>query len=362
MIRVGLVVPRSGRYKQVGDDLNNGFQLYLKLHSNKLGGHPIEVTTADEGETADSAKAAVDKLVKQSSAQVLTGVASSTAMTAIRDQVEAAQTPLVGSNASPTALGSVKYIWRTSYVNSDPGTALGGYVAQYLTTQNKAPVYVLYDDTPGSRDGLNGFITAYTGVAGHPDVATDPVQVPLFSNPGTSLTPYLDAIRTSPAKAVVAFFQGTSAVHFVKAYRAANLSQTVFAPGFLTEGDVLKQQGDAANGIYTSLNYSPDLDNAANRVFASEYQASYNTPPSTYAMASYDAAAVLDKALGLAGNDLTSQSINAALGRVGEIDSPRGNWQFNQSRTPLQKWYLRQVRRDGALLSNVLLSDLATLG
>jgi branched-chain amino acid transport system substrate-binding protein len=78
-------------------------------------------------------------------------------------------------------------------------------------------------------------------------------------------------------------------------------------------------------------------------------------------MASYDAGAVLTSALQLAGSDLSPQSINAAIGQIGEIDSPRGTWQFNQNRTPLQTWYLRQVRPDGAVLSNVLLSDLATL-
>jgi branched-chain amino acid transport system substrate-binding protein len=79
-------------------------------------------------------------------------------------------------------------------------------------------------------------------------------------------------------------------------------------------------------------------------------------------MASYDAAQVLDKAIGLAGKNVTPQQINLMLGKVGQIDSPRGSWQFNQSRTPQQRWYLREVRRDGQVLSNVLISDLATLG
>jgi len=109
------------------------------------------------------------------------------------------------------------------------------------------------------------------------------------------------------------------------------------------------------------MNYAPDLDNGANRIFASEYQKAYNAPPSTYAMASYDAAAVLDKALELA-IDLTSQSVNIALSKIGQIDSPRGSWQFNQSRTPLQRWYLRQVRKEGQVLTNALLGDLAMLG
>ncbi len=84
--------------------------------------------------------------------------------------------------------------------------------------------------------------------------------------------------------------------------------------------------------------------------------------PSTYAMASYDAAAVLDKALALAAGDLAPQTINTALTDIGQIDSPRGAWQFNQTRTPLQRWYLRQVRREGQALSNALLGDLAMLG
>ncbi len=63
--------------------------------------------------------------------------------------------------------------------------------------------------------------------------------------------------------------------------------------------DELEEQ-EAAK-IYTALNYSPDLDNAANRRFASAYRKRYNATPTTYAMASYDAAQVLDTAIRLAG-------------------------------------------------------------
>ncbi len=79
-------------------------------------------------------------------------------------------------------------------------------------------------------------------------------------------------------------------------------------------------------------------------------------------MASYDAAQVLDKAIGAAGPTPTPQTVNQALSRVGQIDSPRGPWQFNQPRTPQQRWYLREVRRDGQLLSNVMISELNVLG
>lgn len=39
-IKIGLVVPQSGLFKTIGDELTNGFQLYLSLSGNHLGGRP----------------------------------------------------------------------------------------------------------------------------------------------------------------------------------------------------------------------------------------------------------------------------------------------------------------------------------
>ena len=75
-----------------------------------------------------------------------------------------------------------------------------------------------------------------------------------------------------------------------------------------------------------------------------------------------DAAQVLDKGIRIAGKDLDPLQLNLALGKVGQVDSPRGPWQFNQPRTPQQKWYLRRVQLDGQVLSNVMINELATLG
>ncbi len=155
---------------------------------------------------------------------------------------------------------------------------------------------------------------------------------------------------------------GEGAAAFFRAYRGAGMTAPLYMPGFVTEGAALKDLGDTAAGVYTSMNYSADLDNEANRMFVAEYQKAYNSVPSTYAVASYDAGTVLDKALTLAGGDISPQSINAGLSRVGQIDSPRGTWQFNQSRRPLQRWYLRQVRKFGQVYANVQLGDLAMLG
>jgi branched-chain amino acid transport system substrate-binding protein len=79
-------------------------------------------------------------------------------------------------------------------------------------------------------------------------------------------------------------------------------------------------------------------------------------------VAAWDAAAVLDKAIKACRDKVTADEVNLKVGRVGMITSPRGIFQFNQTRTPQQKWYLREVRNDGPVLVNALITELATLG
>jgi branched-chain amino acid transport system substrate-binding protein len=125
---------------------------------------------------------------------------------------------------------------------------------------------------------------------------------------------------------------------------------------------VLDAQGEAALGVFTSMNYSPDLDNELNTAFVADYEAKTGAKPTTYAMATYDAAKVLDMAVEKAGDEVTSETINAAIGELGEIESPRGTWQFNDNGTPIQMWYLREVQQTDNGLANVRVAELGTLG
>ncbi|MFI1196919.1 ABC transporter substrate-binding protein [Micromonospora sp. NPDC020750] len=361
-VKIGLIAPQSGGYKAIGDEVLNGFQLYLTLHDQQLGGHPVTLLTADEGDNATTGKAAVDNLLKQG-ALALTGVVNSAVMVGIRDIVEKARVPLVGSNASPKSLQSVVYIWRTSYVLDEPGRALGPYMAQRLPAGSR--ISIIAPDNLGSRDVIQGLQAQFSSAGAADPRISDPV---IWADPTTTpgSTTYAADIRKALSRkpdAIFCHFAGPAAVQFIKQLHRERYTGPIYATGFLTEGTVLSEVQEAeARNIVTALNYSADLNNTANRTFASAYRKTHGTSPTTYAMASYDAAQVLDKAIRLAGPDPTSQQVNLAMGKIGQIDSPRGAWQFNQPRTPQQKWYLRKVQRDGRLLSNVLINELATLG
>ncbi|WDZ85951.1 ABC transporter substrate-binding protein [Micromonospora cathayae] len=358
-IKIGLVAPRAGGYKPIGDEILNGFQLFLDLNDQRLGNRPVTLLTADEGENATTGKAAVDGLLQQG-VTALTGVVNSSVMVGIRDTVEQARVPLVGSDASPATLQSVVYIWRTSYVLDEPGRALGRYLRQRLPQGDQ--IVIIAPENVGSLDVVKGFTQEFG--ESDPRLAGEPIWTRFATDPGSGFfaADIQRALARNP-NAVFCFYAGPAAVQFIKQLRGTGYRGPIYAPGFLTEGSVLTEIKPAeATNILTSLNYSADLNNAANRRFAAAYRKTHNASPTTYAMASYDAAQVLDKAIRLAGPDANAQQVNLALGKVGQIDSPRGPWQFNQPRTPQQKWYLRRVQLDGQVLANTLVSELATLG
>jgi branched-chain amino acid transport system substrate-binding protein len=171
--------------------------------------------------------------------------------------------------------------------------------------------------------------------------------------------PFLSQIRQSGAGAVFCFFAGAEAVRFVQQYSQFGLKQTtpLYGSGFLTEGGVLTAQADAAVGVRTSLFYSDRLDNPANRSFVDSYRAAYQAVPTCYSVSTWDAAAVLNRALGTA-TTLDGDAVSAALGQAGAIDdSPRGSWSFD-GQSPKQMMYLRTVEGTPGQLSNAVTADL----
>src|SRR5947209_1279744 len=357
-LKVGLLAALSGTYAAVGQDLRDGFQLYLDTHGGKLGGHPVSLVIGDEGDGPATAVQAATKMVKDDRIVALTGVVGGGSVAALVPLLDQAKITLVGSNGRPQ-LKDVAREWHTSFLSDEPGAAIANYVHERIP----GTVFAIGPDYQGGWDELRGFTDAFGKAGGQ--LANRDGKATFTPFPATTnFTPYFAQIKASGAKAVYCFYAGTAAVDFVKQYAQSDVKDLpLFAAGFLTEGGVLAAQGPAARNIYSVLNYSPDLDNAANRTFTAAWRARHDSAPTTYAMASYDAGAVLDRAIGAAGPDPTPEAINAAIGGIGQIDSPRGAWEFSRStHAPIQKWYLRQVRPDGRALSNTVVESLLTLG
>ncbi len=357
-VKIGLLVSLSGTYQSVGTDMRDGFQLYLETHGGTFGGRTVDLVIGDEGDGAPTAVPAATKLIQSDQVVALAGVVGGGSVAGIAPLLAENEVPLVGSNGRPN-LPDPAWLWTTSFLSVEPGRAIAEYVMEHVG----GPVFAIGPDYQGGYDELRGFTDEFARIGGelaNPDGKTLFTPFPTTTN----FLPYFSQIKASGAAAVYTFYAGKAAIDFVTQYRQSDIADLPLYGAFLTEGSVLQAQGDAAMGILNVLNYSPDLDNAANREFVAQWSTRHpDRQPTTFAMASYDAAAVLDLAIGTIDGAVTSRAINDAIATVGEIYSPRGPWQFNlTTHAPVQRWYLREVRNDGAVLANVLVEELATLG
>lgn len=358
-VKIGLLVPTSGVYTTLGNDLKQGFELYLDQNGGQLGGRDVKIVTADEGNGADTGVPSGQRLVNRDNVDIITGIVASPTAVGVRDLVHEAEVPLVIANAGFNALtgkdGS-PFVWRTSFANRDDNFAFG----QWLATQPEIPggVFLLGSDYNAGHEQIGGFRDAFT--AGGGTIAGE-----IFTPFGTTtdFQPFLARARDSGAGAVYAFYAGQEAVTFVRQYAEFGLAGEIplFSSGNLTEGPALEAQGDAALGIKTVFHYSSELDTPVNRKFVTAYREVYDQIPSTFAVQAYDAAYVLDEAIGRLDGRITGKRLVAALGRIGTIDSPRGEWRFSDGHNPDQNYYLREVREVDGVLVNAVLEDLGPI-
>jgi branched-chain amino acid transport system substrate-binding protein len=353
-VKLGLLVPLSGVYAPLGRDMRNGFELYLAQHGNKLGGKTVELVVADEGGGPDTGLPAGQKLVTRDQVAAVAGVVNSATAISLRDVVDDAKVPLIVANAGANAITGAKgspYVYRTSFSNAAVNEAFGATVAKEVAG---GKVYAMAPDYLAGQEQIAGFKKTFLAAGGR--LAGE--QYTPFGKT-QDFQPYLSAVRRSGAKAVYAFYSGAEAVSFVKQYAQFGLAGRLplYGPGFLTEGSVLAAQGDAALGVRTSLHYSTELDNPANKKFVADYTAKYGSSPTVFSVQSWDAATALDKALAKASG---GAELAKALGEIGAFeDSPRGPWRFGPNRGPDQPFYQREVRKQGAGLINAVVGELA---
>lgn len=364
-VKIGWQIPLSGTYEALGKDLANAFNLYLDTHDNKLGGRKVDIITVDETDKPESALEGANKLIKKDEVVAIAGIQSSGSYTAVAPVAQENGIPLIGAGGRPDLennkdLDGLKGLWHTSWINAQTGQS----IAPYLKENIDGPIYAIGPDYAGGYANVGGFTKEFKKLGG--ELANEDGKTTWTKFPDIKdFSPYLTKIANSDAKAVYCFYAGANAVDFVKQYAKSDAADIPLYGAFYTEGSVLKAQGKAAEGMFSTMNYSPDLDNKANRDYVTEWTKKYEGLPSVYATSAWDAAQVLDLAIGSIPKDeeVTSEAIMEAMGNLGTIKSPRGEWQMGKkTHAPIQKWYLREVQKDGGVYINKRIEDLETLG
>ncbi len=343
-VKVGMITTLSGGGAGLGIDARDGFMLAIKQSGNA----EIEVVTEDDAMKPELAVQIADKMIQSDKVDILTGIIWSNLAMAVVPNAVAQGKFYLSPNAGPSPLAGAKCdknYFNVAYQNDNFHEAMGNYAQ----TQGIKKMFILAPNYPAGTDSLNGFKRFYKGeLVG--EVYTKLGQ--------TDYAAEIAQIRDSGADSVFFFLPGGMGIAFVKQYAQSGVDIPLMGPGFSFSQDVLGAIGDAAIGAKNSASWSKDLDNPANKKFVEGFQKEYNRLPSIYAAQAYDTANLIVAAAGKA-SVKDADAFRAAL-KAADFQSVRGKFEFNTNNHPIQDIYVREVVKEGNVLTNKIIGTSLT--
>jgi len=336
-LKVGLMLPFSGTYAKLGENIASAVELLIAEKGGTLGGRAVEIVRLDDESKPENGPQNAERLVKRDAVDVLIGTVHSGVQMGIHKVVRESGTltiiPNAGANTVTRSLCAAN-VFRTSFSNWQPAHGMGLALGKKGV---KKAAWITWDYAAGKEAG-EGF---REGLEKHGGKV---VQTLTLKFPDTNFQPLLAQVPGLDIEAVGAFFAGGGAVQFVKEYKAAGLKVPLCGSGFLTEG-TLQAQGEAAEGMETALHYGDGLDSAKNKAFREAFKAKTQRDADVYAVQGYDSAQLLAVGLEAVKGDIDAEGDLYKAMRAAKIESPRGPISISPSQDVVHNIYLRRVEK-----------------
>ena len=338
-LRIGLMLPYTGTFTQLGVAIDNGFRMALQEAGGKVGGREVEFFKVDDESEPSKGVENASKLVQRDKVDVLIGTVHSGVQMGIhkvaRETGVLSIIPNAGMHAATRALCAPN-VFRTSFSNGQTTQALGKVM---VDKGHKKAVWITWKYAAGDEAG-EGFKEGFTAAGG---TIVKELGLPF---PNVEFQALLTEIASLKPDAVACFFSGGGASKFIRDYAAAGLAGKIplYGSGFLTEGLLDDELAPSAQGIMTTLHYSASLSTKRNDAFRLAYAKTYKMQPDVYAVQGYDAGLLLLQGAAAVIGDLSNKKALYAAMEGAVIDSPRGKWTMSKAHNPVQDMYLRVVK------------------
>ncbi len=339
-VKVGMITTLSGGGSGLGIDVRDGFMLAVK----QSGRDDIEVVIEDDQRKPDVAVQLADKMIQSDQVDILTGIIWSNLAMAVVPAAVNQDKIYLSPNAGPSQLagqGCNPNYFNVAWQNDNLHEAAGSYA----TSAGYKRSFILAPNYPAGQDALTGYKRYFKGeLAG--EVYTKLGQ--------TDYAAEIAQIRASDADSIFFFLPGGMGIAFMKQFADSGIDLPVVGPAFSFDQGILQAVGDAALGVKNTSQWSKDIDNPANKAFVESFQAEYGRLPSLYASQGFDTANLMISAMDKADiGDL--DAFRAAL-KEADFDSVRGDFAFASNNHPIQDIYVREVIKEGDVLTNKIVS------
>ena len=353
-LKLGLMLPYSGTFAKLGENITLAIEQLIAEKGGKLGGREVQVVKLDDESKPEKGPENAERLVKRDNVDVLVGTVHSGVQMGIHKVVRESGTLCIVPNAGAVAVTRelcARNVFRTSFTNWQPAYGMGLALGKRGV---KKAAWITWDYAAGSESGA-GFKEGLEKGGGQL------VQTLTLKFPETNFQPLLAQIAGLGVDAVGSFFAGGGAVQFVKEYKAAGIKVPLCGSGFLTEG-VLGPQGDAAEGIETALHYGDGLVNPRDQAFRKAFKERTQRDADVYAVQGYDAAQLLAIGLEAVKGNLEDEAALYKAMREARFESPRGPVSMSRSQEIVHHIYLRRAEKGENKVIGIAAENLADPG
>ena len=337
-VKIGFISTFSGPAGYFGEDLRDGFMLGLKHSEGKTGGATISVMVEDDSLNPGKGLQIANKFLTADKAAIITGVAFSNVAFVVAPRVLEANALYISPNAGPSPFAGEKChknYFVVSWQNDNPHEALG----HWANDIGYKKAFIMATNYQAGKDVLNGFKRTFAGQI------IDEVYTPMNQ---MDYATEIAKIRSLKPEMVFEFLPGGMGNNFLKQYEQSAMTKEypLLLPGTSLDEYTLAAVGDSTVGIRTTLFWTEDMDNAANKAFAADYRKTYNRTPTFFAAQAYDTAMLIASALRQTNGKVSDRDAFSAAIKAAKFDSVRGNFKFGNNNHPIQDWWGRVVVKE----------------
>ena len=236
-LRIGLYLPYSGVFANLGERVTQGLELALAEAGAAPGGRGLELLRIDSEADPSKAPERTARLVARGCEAIIGPVHSGVALGMIR-YLQGSDTALIIPNAGAAAATGefcAANIFRTSFTNWQPAWPMGRLLAERGI---RRAVSISWSYAAG-EESVAGFRQGFEEGGG------EVVREILAPFPTVEFQSYMPELAAAEADAVYAFFSGASAVQFVKQYHEAGLRERLplYGVGFSDRGHSCRSGG-----------------------------------------------------------------------------------------------------------------------
>ncbi len=349
-IRVGFITILTGPLASPGKEMENGITLFLSQHQNTLAGRRVELTVVDSGGQPAGTLAKARELVEQRKVHVIIGPLAAFEAYAIAPYINAQRVPTISPSAAADDLTQRKatpFFLRATSTSSQPTQPFGTYAAKTLGYKKIATIA---DDFAFGHEVVAGFHKAFEDAGGQ---IVQKLWPPLGA---ADQGPYISQLRRD-IDAVFIGFAGVAALRFLKQFEDAGLKGKipVLANQTAVDEALIRNMGDEALGVVSTMHYSAALDTAANRAFVGAYRKAFSADPGYYSVGAYTAGLFLKQALEKVGGKVEdTDAFLKALHAVSIAEAPGGPIRLDKHGNPVHNIYIRRVERKDGRLQNIV--------